>query len=58
MPDVNDVHQEASRAKVLCNLGWRLESIGQTQEALKVTLEATALDPKLAISTVQRDGSS
>lgn len=50
MPDVNDVHQEASRAKVLCNLGWRLESIGRTQEALNATLEAVALDPKLAFA--------
>ena len=50
MPDVNDVHQEASRAKVLCNLGWRLESVGQTMDALEVTLEATTLDPKLAFA--------
>ena len=41
---------DASRAKVLCNLGWRLESIGQTQEALKVTQEAVALDPNLAFA--------
>lgn len=50
MPAVTDVHQEASRAKVLCNLGWRLESVGQTLEALEVTLEATTLDPKLAFA--------
>lgn len=41
---------EATRAKVLCNLGWRLESTGQTLEALEVTLEAVKLDPKLAFA--------
>lgn len=50
MPDVNDVHQEASRAKVLCNLGWRLESVGQTEEAFNATIEAVRLDPKLAFA--------
>ena len=51
MPDVND-HSitDAARAKVLCNLGWRLETVGQTREALKCSLEATALDPKLAFA--------
>jgi len=51
MPDVND-HSitDAARAKVLCNLGWRLETVGQTKEALKCSLEATALDPKLAFA--------
>lgn len=44
-----DTH-EATRAKVLCNLGWRLESTGQTLEALEVTLEAVKLDPKLAFA--------
>lgn len=50
MLDVIDVQQEASRAKVLTNLGWRLESIGQTQEAWQVTGEACTLDPKLAFA--------
>jgi len=50
MPNVTDVHQEASRAKVLTNLGWRLESVGQTLAALEASLEATTLDPKLAFA--------
>ena len=35
MPDITPLDvQDASRAKVLCNLGWRLESLGYTEEAL------------------------
>ena len=51
MPDVND-HSitDAARAKVLCNLGWRLETVGRTREALQCSLEATVLDPKLAFA--------
>lgn len=41
---------EATRAKVMCNLGWRLESTGQTHEALKVAIEAVHLDPGLAFA--------
>lgn len=51
MPDTgpqNDTN--AARAKVLCNLGWRLESLGQTLEALDVSQQATKLDPNLAFA--------
>src|ERR1700675_1870430 len=34
-------------AKILCNLGWRLHSLGQTQEALACSLKAVELDPAL-----------
>ena len=48
MPDITPMEsQDASRAKVLCNLGWRLESLGATEEALKITLEACRVDPAL-----------
>ncbi|MFA5897696.1 MAG: tetratricopeptide repeat protein [Hyphomicrobium sp.] len=51
MPDVGPHDTtDASRAKVLCNLGWRLESVGQTAEALKATEEAVEPDPKLAFA--------
>lgn len=51
MPDILPAETtDASRAKVLANLGWRLESIGHTAEALKVTQEAAALDPNLAFA--------
>ena len=51
MPDITPMEsQDASRAKVLCNLGWRLESLGATEEALKITLEACRVDPALAFS--------
>src|SRR5262249_21189626 len=41
---------DATRAKVLCNLGWRLECLGLTDEALKVTTEAVSLDDKLSFA--------
>ena len=41
---------DAARAKVLCNLGWRLESVGQTQEALEATQAALKLDPELSFA--------
>lgn len=51
MPKNGDVaSHEATRAKVLCNLGWRLESTGQTEEAFKVAQEAVQADPKLAFA--------
>ena len=51
MPKNGDVaSHEATRAKVLCNLGWRLESTGQTEEALKVAEEAIKTDPKLSFA--------
>lgn len=51
MPDVNDDKlSDASRAKVCCNLGWRLECVGQTQEAYVFAQEAVRLDPKLAFA--------
>lgn len=51
MPDTagND-SADVSRAKVLCNLGWRLESVGQTMEALEVSERATKLDPGLSFA--------
>jgi len=36
------------RAKVLCNIGWRLHWMGYTDEALQWTLASLDLDPKLA----------
>jgi hypothetical protein len=51
MPDTGPQgDSEAARAKVLCNLGWRLESIGQTMEALEVSERAVKLDPNLAFA--------
>lgn len=50
LPDLTDNTSEATRAKVLTNLGWRLESVGQTLEALQCTEEAVRLDPKLAFA--------
>lgn len=50
MPDTGDVGSDAARAKVLCNLGWRLESTGKTLEALEASVAATELDPKLSFA--------
>ena len=51
MPDANDhAITDASKAKVCCNLGWRLESVGQTMEALHFSEMATKLDPKLSFA--------
>lgn len=51
MPDTGDVAlTSAARAKVLCNLGWRLETLAQSKEALEVTEEAIRLDPTLGIA--------
>ena len=35
------------RAKVLCNMSWRLHTTGRTQEALEASLQSVKLDPKL-----------
>jgi tetratricopeptide (TPR) repeat protein len=49
MPDTGpQADTNAARAKVLCNLGWRLESIGQTLEALDFAEQAIVLDPELS----------
>lgn len=37
-------------AKILCNLGWRLHSLGHTQEALDASLKALELDPSIVHS--------
>lgn len=51
MPDTGaQADTNAARAKVLCNLGWRLESLGRTMEALDATEQAAGLDPKLAFA--------
>ena len=51
MPDTNDSESsDASRAKVLTNLGWRLDTIGETEEALKFTQAAVKMDPNLAFA--------
>jgi hypothetical protein len=51
MPDAGPQgSSEAARGKVLCNLGWRLESMGQTREAMEVTELAIKLDPKLSFA--------
>lgn len=48
MPDIGpQADTNAARSKVLCNLGWRLSSIGQTLEALTLSEQATTLDPNL-----------
>ena len=38
---------DENRARTLTNLGWRLHGLGQSQEALDVSLEATKLKPDL-----------
>ena len=38
----------AARAKVLCNIGWRLETLGQTMDALAATQESVRFDPNLS----------
>lgn len=43
---------EVSRAKVLCNLGWRLECVGQTKEAYELAKQAVKLDPALSLAWV------
>ena len=49
MPDTGTQEStEAARAKVLCNIGWRLESLGQTLDALDYTEQAVGLDPALS----------
>ena len=51
MPDTGEQSDSnAARAKVMCNLGWRLESIGQTLEALDASVQATELDPNLSFA--------
>ena len=51
MPDVlPSENTEAAKAKVLCNLGWRLESMGRTLEARECTEQALKFDPELAFA--------
>lgn len=51
MPDTAPQDSSAAaRAKVLCNIGWRLETLGQTMEALAATEEAARLDPNLSFA--------
>lgn len=51
MPLTNGHNEtEASLGKVLCNLGWRLESVGETDEALVLSERAVELDPQLAFA--------
>ena len=51
MPDTGpQADSGAARAKVLTNIGWRLESLGQTKEALAASLKATTLDPNLSFA--------
>lgn len=56
--DLKDVlphdSQDADRAKVYCNLGWRLQSLGQMHEALDATERSLRLDPDLAFSHLNR----
>ena len=49
MPDILPQDStDAARAKVLCNLGWRLETLGRTMEALDFCEQSVKLDPNLA----------
>ena len=41
---------DVSRAKVLSNLGWLLEVIGQTKEAVELLKRAVVCDPNLAFA--------
>jgi tetratricopeptide (TPR) repeat protein len=41
---------DSDRAKMLCNIGWRLHCIGETQEACDLSEEASRLDPSLSLS--------
>lgn len=51
MPDqLPQDSSNASRAKVLTNLGWRLQCLGRSEEAWQVSLEATELDPTLSFA--------
>jgi len=51
MPNIGEQGTtDAARGKVLTNIGWRLEGIGQTMEALAVSEQAVALDPKLSFA--------
>ena len=51
MPDATpDESTDVSRAKVYCNLAWRLETIGRTEEAFFYGKKAVALDPHLAFA--------
>ncbi|MDE2099027.1 MAG: hypothetical protein KGL39_17365 [Patescibacteria group bacterium] len=51
MPDILPGEStDASRAKVLCNLGWRLEGIGRTLEAEELLLQAVQIDPNLSFA--------
>ena len=51
MPDTAPQNNtDVARAKVLCNIGWRLESIGETMEALSFAEKAVKLDPNLSFS--------
>lgn len=55
LPDVNDnASTDASRAKVCCNLGWRLECMGRTEEALEFTERAIKLDPNLSFAWLNK----
>jgi len=51
MPDTGEQNAtEAARGKVMCNLGWRLESIGETMEALEWSERAVKVDPELSFA--------
>lgn len=52
--------EKEERAKILTNMGWQLQALGQTQEALSVSREALRVDPALAqphlnLSVIYRD---
>lgn len=41
-------NEPKAKAKILCNIGWRLHCLGQTAEAFQATMEALQLDEDLA----------
>jgi tetratricopeptide (TPR) repeat protein len=47
-----DIPDARDRAKVLCNLGWRLHQVGQTEEAYDASRQAIEIDPELVYAWV------
>lgn len=41
-------NEPKAKAKILCNIGWRLHCLGQTTEAFQATMDALKLDEDLA----------
>lgn len=43
-------NDQSQRARILCNLGWRLHCLGETDEGFELSLESAKFDPNLSLT--------